>query len=265
MKVVILAGGLGTRLAEETHTVPKPMVEIGGKPILWHIMSHYSSFGFNEFIIALGYKSEVIKHYFLNFYAMNHDLTIDLRSGSVHYHETQMLRWKVQLVDTGLNTQTGGRVKRLKDWIGDEPFMLTYGDGVSNVNLHDLLRYHRSQGKIATLTAVRPPSRFGNLALGDHDVVSFKEKSNTDAGWINGGFFVMEPSVFDTIENDETTLERGPLEALVRQGQLSAYRHEGFWHMMDTLRDRQLLEEMWQSGHAPWRTESQCLAFGIAA
>lgn len=254
MKVVILAGGLGTRLAEETVVRPKPMVEIGGRPILWHIMNIYSAAGFNEFIIALGYKGEVIKDYFLNFYALNNDLTIRLWEGKVQVHgNNQQPAWVVQLVDTGLPTQTGGRIKRLRPWISDETFMVTYGDGVADVNVRDILQFHRSHGKYATVTAVRPPSRFGALRLNDNQVVSFVEKPQTESGWINGGFFVFEPQVFDYIDGDATPLETDPLERLAADGQLMAYKHEGFWQPMDTLREKQILERLWESGKAPWK------------
>ncbi|HHV55853.1 MAG TPA: glucose-1-phosphate cytidylyltransferase [Firmicutes bacterium] len=253
MKTVILAGGIGSRLAEETTVRPKPMVEIGGRPILWHIMSIYASYGFNEFIVALGYKGEVIKEYFLNFYALNNDLTIDLSTGQTIIHDGNQPNWKVHLVDTGLRTQTGGRIKRLARWIGNETFMLTYGDGVANVDLRGLLDFHRSHGKLATVTAVRPPARFGGLGFDGDLVVRFVEKPQTGEGWINGGFFVLEPGVLDYIEGDDTVWEREPLERLAADGQLVAYKHAGFWQPMDTLREKQLLEALWESGKAPWK------------
>jgi glucose-1-phosphate cytidylyltransferase len=229
------------------------MVEIGGKPILWHIMKIYSSFGFREFIIALGYKGELIKEYFLNFYALNNDLTINLSTGRTVIHEGNQPHWQVHLVDTGLRTQTGGRLKRLARWIGRETFMMTYGDGVSDINLRALLDFHRGHGRLATVTAVRPPSRFGGLYFDGDQVVRFEEKPQIGEGWINGGFFVLEPGVLDYIEGDETVFEREPLERLARDGQLMAYRHEGFWQCMDTLRDVRLLESLWESGRAPWK------------
>ncbi|MGE5482648.1 MAG: glucose-1-phosphate cytidylyltransferase [Bacteroidota bacterium] len=253
MKTVILAGGLGSRLAEETTVRPKPMVEIGGRPILWHIMSIYASYGFNEFIVALGYKGEVIKDYFLNFYALNNDLTIDLGTGQTVIHDGNQPSWKVHLVDTGLRTQTGGRIKRLAAWLGQETFMLTYGDGVADVDLKRLVDFHRSHGKLATVTAVRPPARFGGLRFDGDLVVQFVEKPQTGEGWINGGFFILEPGVLDYIEGDETVWERGPLERLAADGQLVAYKHVGFWQPMDTLREKQLLEALWESGEAPWK------------
>ena len=253
MKTVILAGGIGSRLAEETTVRPQPMVEIGGRPILWHIMSIYASYGFNEFIVALGYKGEVIKEYFLNFYALNNDLTIDLSTGQTIIHDGNQPNWKVHLVDTGLRTQTGGRIKRLARWIGNETFMLTYGDGVANVDLRGLLDFHRSHGKLATVTAVRPPARFGGLGFDGDLVVRFVEKPQTGEGWINGGFFVLEPGVLDYIEGDDTVWEREPLERLAADGQLVAYKHAGFWQPMDTLREKQLLEALWESGKAPWK------------
>lgn len=241
------------------------MVEIGGKPILWHIMSHYSEFGFNDFVLALGYRAEVVKHYFLNFTSMNRDLSVDLSTGQVDSHGAETRPWRVNLIDTGLHTQTGGRVKRLRDWIGDEPFMLTYGDGVSNVDLLALENFHRSHGRLATVTAVRPPSRFGSLGLEGDEVVAFKEKPQASEGWINGGFFVLDPKVLDLIEGDKTPFEEKPMERLAASGELMAFRHEGFWHPMDTIRDKQLLEELWNSGKAPWRVEPKCLTFGVAA
>lgn len=265
MKVVILAGGFGTRLAEETKTIPKPMVEIGGKPILWHILTHYASFEHNEFVLALGYRADVIKNYFLNFRAFNQDLTVDLGRDRMAASGDAVPNWKVHLIDTGLQTQTGGRIRRLRDWIGDEPFMLTYGDGVSDVNIEELVKFHRSHGRLATVTAVHPPSRFGSLRIEEDEVVAFKEKPQASEGWINGGFFVLQPEVLDYIAGDRMPFEEEPMERLSADGQLMAYRHEGFWHPMDTMRDKQLLEELWSSGRAPWRTEKRCLAFGIAA
>lgn len=253
MKVCILAGGMGTRLAEETVVRPKPMVEIGGRPILWHIMSIYAAFGYNEFVIALGYRAEMIKDYFLDFYALNNDLTIDLKTGQRKVHHGRQPDWVVHLVDTGQQTQTGGRIRRLRPWVGDEAFMATYGDGVANVDIYRLVAFHRSHGRVATVTAVRPPSRFGGLAFDGDQVVDFAEKPQTGEGWINGGFFVFEPRVFDYICGDEMPLEREPMERLAADGQLMSYRHEGFWQPMDTLRERHILESLWESGKAPWK------------
>jgi len=254
MKVVILAGGLGTRLSEETTITPKPMVQIGGVPILWHIMKCYSHWGFNEFVIALGYKSEVIKNYFLHYCDLAGDLTIDLGRNKVSQTRRPKEDWVVHLVDTGLHTLTGGRVKRLESLIGDETFMLTYGDGVSDVNLHDVLEFHRKKGRLATVTAVRPPARFGGIAFEGDDVIGFSEKRQTDEGWVNGGFMVLEPGIFKYLKGDEEVLEVDLLERLAREKQLVACRHEGFWQCMDTLRDRQLLESLWESGKAPWKS-----------
>ena len=252
MRVAILCGGFGTRLREETDVRPKPMVEIGGRPILWHIMRGYAARGFTEFVLALGYKSETIKRYFLDYYHLEGHLTVSLGSGKVEAHDGAREDWTVHLVDTGLATQTGGRVKRLAGWLRGGTFMLTYGDGVSDVNVADLLAFHRRHGKLATVTAVRPPARFGGL-LFDGDLVSeFTEKPQVGEGWINGGFFVMEPAVLDYIQGDETYLEREPLERLARDGQLAAFRHGGFWQCMDTLRDLKLLESLWERGRAPW-------------
>jgi glucose-1-phosphate cytidylyltransferase len=254
MKVIILAGGFGTRLSEETVLKPKPMVEIGGKPILWHIMNIYAAFGLNEFIVALGYKGEFIKEYFLNFYAINNDITIDLATGKTAVHEGNQPNWKIHLVDTGLYTQTGGRLKRLRKWIAkDDTFMLTYGDGVADINLKALLEFHKSHDKIATVTTVRSPARFGRIAFKGEQITDFYEKPQSAEGWINGGFFVLNPKAIDYIENDETIWERSPIEQLARDGQLMGYRHNGFWSCMDTLKEKNLLEELWNSGKAPWK------------
>ncbi len=253
MKTVILAGGLGTRISEKTDQVPKPMIEIGGKPILWHILSIYGAFGFNEFVVALGYKPEVIKKYFINFYALNSNLTVDLKTGEKKIHQGNAPDWKIHLVDTGLHTQTGGRLGRLKNWMGNEPFMMTYGDGVSNVNIPDLIAFHKRHKKLATVTAVRPPARFGGLRFEGHSVVEFTEKPQVGEGWINGGFFVLDPKVLDYIENDETIFERTVLERLAAEGQLVSYKHEGFWQPMDTLREHKILEALWESEKAPWK------------
>ena len=254
MKVVILAGGFGTRLAEETDRIPKPMVEIGGKPILWHIMKIYSHWGFNEFVIAAGYKAEVIKEYFLNYYALNSDITVNLSTGEVSFFGGRKKEnWIVHIIDTGLYTNTGGRVKRLEKFIGRQRFMLTYGDGVANINIKKLLEFHEKVGKIATITAVRPPARFGGIIFDGDLVAKFTEKPQIGEGWINGGFMVFEPEIFDWIEGDHTSLEADVLEELAQEGQLAAYKHEGFWQCMDTLRDKRLLEKLWAEGSAPWK------------
>jgi glucose-1-phosphate cytidylyltransferase len=254
MKTFILAGGLGTRLSEETIVRPKPMVEIGGHPMLWHIMSIYAHYGFEEFAVALGYKGEMIKDYFLRFHTMQSDLTIDLGSGTSSLHDGVHPHWKIHLLDTGHDTQTGGRVKRLGCMLEDDrTFMLTYGDGVANVNVRALLDFHRSHGKLATVTAVRPPARFGGLVMDGDQVASFAEKPQTGEGWINGGFFVLDRRVLDYIEGDDMPFEAKPLERLTHEGQLMAYRHEGFWQPMDTLREKNYLEDLWNSGAAPWK------------
>jgi glucose-1-phosphate cytidylyltransferase len=253
MKTVILCGGLGTRLSEETQVKPKPMVEIGGRPILWHIMKSYERHGFNDFTLALGYKGEVVKDYFLNYHARLSDLTVHLKNGQVVYSNPTAEDWRVSLVDTGSITMTGGRLLRLKHNLQSEgPFMLTYGDGVSDVDLTALLAFHRAHGKLATVTAVRPTARFGGMQIGDGQVLDFKEKPQSGEGWINGGFFVFEQGVFDYLERDTTVLEESPLETLARDGQLMAYEHPGYWQCMDTVRDRDALQSLWESGRAPW-------------
>ena len=254
MKVVILAGGYGTRLSEETINKPKPMVSIGGKPMLWHIMNIYSHFGINEFIIALGYKSESIKEYFLNFYAINNDITIDLSSGSTIIHDGKQPNWTVHLVDTGLDTQTGGRLKRVQPWLSDDDcFMFTYGDGVADIDLGALLDFHKSSGKLATVTTVKSPARFGRIKFSGDTVSNFFEKPREAEGWINGGFFVLNSGVFDYIDGDQTIWERDPVQQLANDKAMSGYRHYGFWSCMDTLREKNILEELWNSGDAPWK------------
>lgn len=253
MKVVILAGGLGTRLAEETEVKPKPMVEIGGRPILWHIMKHYSHYGAKEFLIALGHRGEVVKRYFYDYYSLNGSMTIDFAKGVVTDHGKEHEDWTVHLIDTGVETNTGGRIKRLAASLKDGTFMATYGDGLCDVNLKDLLEFHRSRGRIATVTAVRPPARFGGLIF-DGDLVSdFTEKPQIGEGWINGGFLVLEPEIFDYLDGDDTSLEADALERLASEGQLAAFRHDKFWQCMDTLRDKRLLESLWNQGPAPWK------------
>ncbi|NLT52196.1 MAG: glucose-1-phosphate cytidylyltransferase [Ignavibacteria bacterium] len=254
MKVAILAGGHGTRLAEETEIKPKPMVEIGGKPILWHIMKHYEHYGFKDFVIALGYKGEYIKKYMVDYLSLQGNLEIDLAKGTVKNDESVKPNWKIELIETGLNTLTGGRIKRLKPFIGNEPFMLTWGDGVSDVNLRDLLKFHKSHGRLATLTAVRPPARYGHLEIKEKGFVrEFSEKPQTAEGWINGAFFVLQPEIFDYIEGDNTQWEKEPMETLAREGQLVAYQHNSFWQCMDTLREKYILENFWKNGNAPWK------------
>ncbi|UXM85427.1 glucose-1-phosphate cytidylyltransferase [Methanococcus aeolicus] len=253
MKVVILAGGFGTRLSEETHKIPKPMVEIGGKPILWHIMKIYSTYGYNDFVICLGYKGYVIKEYFANYFLHNSDVTIDIKNNSMEIHNNYSEPWKVTLVDTGLNTMTGGRIKRVAKYLGDETFMLTYGDGVGNINIKELVEFHRNYGKLATVTATQPEGRFGALRLEHNKVTSFAEKMDNKDSWINGGFFVLEPEVINYIKDDTTIWEREPLEKLSKDDELMAYFHDGFWKPMDKLKDKMDLEEMWNSGNAPWK------------
>lgn len=254
MKTVILAGGFGTRLSEPTNLKPKPMVEIGGQPILWHIMNIYAYYGYKDFVVALGYKSEVIKEYFLNYYLLKSDCTIDLANGQAEFLQKKAIDWKVSLIDTGLNTMTGGRVKRVKEYIGNETFMLTYGDGVADVNINKLVASHKNHKKMATVLAVHPTARFGELNIStDQNVLSFKEKPQTKEGWINGGFFVLEPEFFDLIDGDHTVLEEEPLERAAEVGQLKAYIHNGFWQCMDTIRDKNVLENLWQSRQAPWK------------
>ncbi|GGD59332.1 glucose-1-phosphate cytidylyltransferase [Croceicoccus mobilis] len=255
MKVVILAGGFGTRISEETAIRPKPMVEVGGKPILWHIMRHYAHYGLKDFVICCGYKGEVIKEYFLHYRSLASDFTIDMGSGDVTFHAPPDEDWKVTLIDTGPDSMTGGRVRRARHAIGNEPFCLTYGDGLSNVPIDRLLDFHQKQGKWATVTAVRQPGRFGALGMSEdgHTVTGFREKGVHDGGHINGGFYVCQPEVIDLIEGDSTIWERGPMEKLVELNQLSSFRHDDFWQCMDTLRDKSVLEEMWASNDCPWR------------
>lgn len=254
MKVVILAGGLGTRLSEETELKPKPMVEIGGKPILWHIMKIYSHYGFNDFVVLTGYKSHIIKEYFINYYNRYSDVTVDMANNTVEVHKTRNEPWKVTMLYTGKDTMTGGRIKKAQDYIGNEPFMLTYGDGVSDVNIEELIKCHKESGKLVTMTAVQLSGRFGALVIKDDNMItSFMEKPKGEESWINGGFFVCQPEVFDYIkEGDKTIFERAPLENLAKDNQLNAYKHRGFWQPMDTLRDKKELTELWKSGKAPW-------------
>ncbi|MFO0553719.1 MAG: glucose-1-phosphate cytidylyltransferase [Polyangiaceae bacterium] len=253
MKTVLLAGGLGTRLSEHTDLKPKPMLEIGPQPILWHIMNIYATHGFSDFVVACGYKGEVIKEYFHSFYIRNADYVVNLKDGSEQVLRSKSPDWKIAVVDTGLHTRTGGRILRLKDWLGGARFMATYGDGVGDVDIGAVVRFHEQHKKLATVTAVRPPARFGGLSLDGPFVREFSEKPQTGEGWINGGFFVFEPEVLDYIKGDSTDLEREPLEKLAADGQLVAYQHHGFWQPMDTLREKRLLESMWESGQAPWK------------
>jgi glucose-1-phosphate cytidylyltransferase len=253
MKVVILAGGLGTRLSEETELRPKPMVEIGGRPILWHILRHYAFYGFHEFVIALGYKGEDIKRFFFEYRTLRGNMTVNLADGRITTHGGSSEDWCIHLIDTGLRTNTGGRVTRLRDVLGQEPFMLTYGDGVSDVDLAELLRFHHANRCVATLTAVRPPARFGGLIFDENLVTQFSEKPQIGEGWINGGFMVLEPSVFDYLAGDDTSLETDALEQLASERKLAAFRHDRFWQCMDTLREKRYLESLWNAGKAPWR------------
>ena len=254
MKIVILAGGLGTRLVEETEVRPKPMVEIGGYPIIWHIMKIYAAQGFKEFFLALGYKGEIIKRYFLDYHSLSGDMTISLSDGKAQISEkTQLEDWTINLIDTGQQTMTGGRIKRLEAHLKGETFMVSYGDGVADVNIRELLDFHRSHGKMATVTAVRPPARFGELLINEDLTTSFSEKPQTHEGWINGGFLVLEPAVLDYLTDDYSILENDALERLANEGQLVAFRHHGFWQCMDTLRDKRQLEKAWQSGNPPWK------------
>ncbi len=256
MHVIILAGGRGTRLAEETAMRPKPMVEIGGRPILWHLMQFYASYGFKDFLVACGYKGEMIKEYFKNIAVHESDFVVDLRDGGIKVISGSRLDWRVGLIDTGLHTMTGGRLRRLTSLVGSETCMATYGDGLSDVHLEALVAFHREHGKLATVTAVRPPARFGGLRLANDAVAEFTEKPQAEGGWINGGFFVFEPGVFDYLHGDDTILEREPLEQLARDGQLMAFRHPGFFQPMDTIRERDLLESLWNSGRAPWQRQA---------
>lgn len=254
MKVAILAGGLGTRLQEETQIKPKPMVEIGGRPILWHIMKIYSHFGFKEFVIALGYRGGIIKDYFLNYRTRDSNLVIDLKSGDTQVSSPHDVEdWKVHLIDTGIDTMTGGRIKRVAEYLGDEPFMVTYGDGIADIDLGSVLKLHQKEKRIATVSAVRPPARFGQIRLDNTKVVGFAEKPQADSGWINGGFFVLDSKIKKYISDDDTVFEREPLETLAAEGMLSSYQHNGFWQCMDTVRDVELLQSLWASGSAPWR------------
>lgn len=255
MKTVILAGGFGTRISEESRFKPKPMIEVGGMPVLWHIMKEYTRYGYREFIICAGYKQEVIKKWFADYFIYNSDITFDFSQGNqMTVHNSYTEDWKVTIVDTGLNTMTGGRIKRVKSYIGNETFMMTYGDGVADIDIGKLVETHRKHGKLATLTAVQPEGRFGVMDMEGDQIKSFREKSQTDVNWINGGYMVLEPEVLDYIAGDETSFEREPLERLAQEGQLVSYRHKGFWRCMDTLQDKQRLEELWNSGHAPWKT-----------
>ncbi len=252
-KTIILAGGLGTRLSEETDLKPKPMVEIGDHPILWHIMNIYSHYGHKDFYIALGYKGEQVKQYFINYNTLENDVRVDLKTGLIQHSNETNKDWSINLIDTGKSTETGGRILKLRNHVGDNTFLLTYGDGVANIDINDIIKFHKTHGKIATITAVRPPSRFGRLEFEGDRVTSFSEKPQIGEGWINGGFFVLEPEIFDYIESDSTIFEREPLEKLAKDHQLMAYKHEGFWQPMDTLRELRLLRALWDSNNAPWK------------
>ena len=254
MKVIILAGGYGTRLSEYTKSIPKPMVTVGGKPILWHIMNTYASFNHNDFYVALGYKAEIIKDFFLNYKTLNSDFTVDLSSGNITEHNQDNIDWNVTLVNTGLNSMTGGRVKRMKDYIGNESFLLTYGDGLADIDINLLIKFHKNHGKMVTVSAVHPGARFGELSLDGDIVTSFKEKPQTSQGWINGGYFVIEPEFFELIDDDSTILEQSPLERASQMGELMSFQHNGFWQCMDTKRDRDYLDSLWKSNDAPWKT-----------
>jgi len=256
MKVVILCGGLGTRIAEYTNKVPKPMIPVGDRPIMWHIMEWYASHGHEDFYLALGYKSELIKEYFLQYRNLNNDFTVNLGTGQINTHKEEVKNWNVTLVDTGIKSMTGGRLKRLKHYIGNETFMLTYGDGISNLDINTLIDFHKSHGKMVTVTAVHPGARFGKLNLKGEKIISFQEKPQTGEGWVNGGFFVMEPEFINLIEDDETILELSPLEIAASKDEMRAFLHDGYWQCMDTVRDRENLEKVWQSGNAPWKIDS---------
>ena len=253
MKAVILAGGLGTRISEESHLRPKPMIEIGGRPILWHIMKIYSHYGINDFVVCLGYKGYVIKEYFANYFLHMSDVTFDMAENRMEVHQRHAEPWRVTLVDTGQETLTGGRLKRVQQYVGKETFCFTYGDGVADVDISKLVAFHRTEGKSATLTAIQPPGRYGAVSIDDARVTSFAEKPDGDGAWVNGGYFVLEPSAFNYIANDQTSWESGALVKMSQAGKLAGYQHVGFWQAMDTLRDKNHLEELWQSGHAPWK------------
>jgi len=253
MKTIILAGGFGTRLSEYTQSIPKPMVTVGGRPIIWHIMKTYAHFGYKNFYLALGYKAEIIKEYFLHYRSLNSDFTVDLTTGDIEPHQIDDTDWRVTLVHTGLDSMTGGRVKRMQQFIGNETFMLTYGDGVADIDIEALLNFHKGHGKMVTVSAVHPGARFGEIEMQAQQVISFQEKPQTTQGWINGGYFVIEPEFFDLIDGDKTILEKTPLESVAQMGELMAYHHNGFWQCMDTKRDRDSLEEMWQLDRAPWK------------
>ena len=253
MKAVLLAGGLGTRISEESHLKPKPMIEIGNRPILWHIMKIYSHYGINDFIICCGYRAYVIKEYFANYFLHNSDVTFDMVTNSKKVHQSTAEPWKVTVIDTGAETQTGGRLKRVREYLGDEDFCFTYGDGVSNVDIKKLIAFHKEKGRLATLTATLPPGRFGQIGIEDDLITSFVEKPHGEGGYINGGFFILNPKVIELIEGDDSVWEKTPMETLAKRGQMAAYSHDGFWQPMDTLRDKNFLEELWKSGNAPWK------------